>query len=465
MCSGLSLSNTLKTAAAEPPQTQKGESLQPRIGSVFNNYLDIMEILAQKVKVESAPTMPSRSRPSNLISWAVLIATVLISASFILSDSGVVPAPPMDQHFAETVDLHLTHTQGHWAFHYPSLQNSGGITSSLIAGVYKLLIPTSSTNLNWHIRIFAMATYLTSSFFLFRTFIVNRPLQILAYLIIASSGFQFLQPSSDLFSGTLLNLFFIAATARWPRIWTSLFLATFGLCKVDMILAAIALAIFWAIWEHKSKQSHSERTLVFTLLWLAIFLMPGFIFHGANPFGGSRSTIAFLSAYAEFFSYHQFHGLSGSDLGKAMESARINIFGGSESFVEIVRRYPSLYFDFVGVSAARSLPNIVNVFKLMLIPIAIVYLRQRDIKANKFLLWGALIAAICVILPAWLVIYLRLRYAVKIAVPLIAIALTGSLELSRQDRRYLQVAWACGIGSILWQLYWFRDMAIYSHWK
>lgn len=199
MCSGLSLSNTLKTAVAEPPQPQKGESLQPRIGSVFNNCLDIMEILAQKVKGESAPTMPLRSRPSDLISWAVLIATVLISASFILSDSGVVPAPPMDQHFAETVDLHLTHTQGHWAFHYPSLQNSGGITSSLIAGVYKLLIPTSSINLNWHIRIFAMATYLTSSFFLFKTFIVNRPLQILAYLIIASSGFQFLQPSSDLF--------------------------------------------------------------------------------------------------------------------------------------------------------------------------------------------------------------------------------------------------------------------------
>jgi len=423
-------------------------------------------IPAQKQKSESTLTKSPQNRLGNLASWIVLIATVLISASFILSDSGVVPAHPMDQHFAETVDLHLTRSQGQWTFHYPSLQNSGGITSSLIAGAYKLLIPTTHENLNWHIRIFAMTTYLFSSFLLFRTFIANRFLQILAYLIIASSGFQFLQPSSDLFSGTLLSLFFIGATARWPRIWTSFFLATFGLCKVDMILAAIVLAIFWYIWEKKSKQSQSERTLVFTLFWLAIFLMPGFILQGANPLGGSRSTTAFLSAYAEFFGYHQFQGLSvGSDLTKAIESSQANIFGGAESFVEIVRRHPILYFDFVGISAARSLPNIVNIFKFMLIPIVVVYLRQRDIKTHRFLLWGSLIAAACVILPAWLVIYLRLRYAVKIAVPLIAIALAGSLELSRQDRRYVRLAWACGIGSILWQLYWFRDMAMNSHWK
>ena len=62
-------------------------------------------------------------------------------------------------------------------------------------------------------------------------------------------------------------------------------------------------------------------------------------------------------------------------------------------------------------------------------------------------------------------IYLRIRYAVKIAVPLIAIAIAGCLELSHHDRRYAKLAWACGIGSILWQLYYFNDMAIYSHFR
>lgn len=101
----------------------------------------------------------------------------------------------------------------------------------------------------------------------------------------------------------------------------------------------------------------------------------------------------------------------------------------------------------------------------MLLPIAIVLLQQKKITQNRFLLWGSLIAAVCVITPAWLVIYLRLRYAVKIAAPLIMIALAGSLELSRYNRRYGQLAWLCGISTILWQLYFLDDMAIHSHFK
>lgn len=58
-----------------------------------------------------------------------------------------------------------------------------------------------------------------------------------------------------------------------------------------------------------------------------------------------------------------------------------------------------------------------------------------------------------------------MRYAVKIAAPLIIIALAGSLELSRHNRRYAQLAWLCGIGTILWQLYFLNDMALHSHWK
>jgi len=42
---------------------------------------------------------------------AILIATLLISAFLILRDSGIVPAAPMDQHFAETVDLHIRYAQ------------------------------------------------------------------------------------------------------------------------------------------------------------------------------------------------------------------------------------------------------------------------------------------------------------------------------------------------------------------
>ena len=400
-----------------------------------------------------------------LVQRSILIATLLISAFLILKDSGIVPAAPMDQHFAETVDLHIRYAQNSWSFQYPALQNSGGITSSLIAGLYKLVIPTTHENLNWHIRILAMATYLISTYFMVGRYINSQPFQILAYLIIASSGFQLLQSSSDLFSGTLLNLFFLGVSYRWPKIFTAFFLAAFGLCKVDMILAAAALAGLWFWWEQRSGQRHAGMTCVYTLGWLVLLLFPGFILQGTSPLAGSRSLIAFLSAYAEFFGYHQFSGAVTQDLSTSMESIRLKTFGGADSFPAIVTKYPSLYFDFLGLSAARSIPNIWNVFKFMLLPIAIVFLQQKKITQHRFLLWGSLIAAAFVIAPAWLVIYLRLRYAVKIATPLIIIALAGSLELSRQNRRYAQLAWLFGIGTILWQLYFLDDMAIHSHFK
>lgn len=395
----------------------------------------------------------------------ILIASLIISAILIFRDSGIVPAPPMDQHFAETINLQIQHTPEGWVFQYPSLQNTGGITSSLIAGLYKLVIPTSHENLNWHIRILAMATYLLSTFYLIKRFIAKAEWRILTYLIIASSGFQLLQPSSDLFSGTLLNLFFLGASLRWPRLLTAFFLAAFGLCKVDMILAAILLAGFWFWWGRKNGTPQAGRCLFYTIGWLLILLFPGFILQGANPLQGSRSLVAFLSAYTEFLGYHQFSPTATRELSASMEMVRQTTFGSSQSFPEIVRRYPALYFDFVGISAARSLPNLWNVFKFMLIPIAIIFLQQQKIRQHRFLLWGSLIAAICVIAPAWLVIYLRLRYAVKIAAPLIVIAIAASLELGVSNRYLVRLTWLCGLGTIIWQLYYLNDMALHSHWK
>jgi len=54
----------------------------------------------------------------------------------------------MGQHFAETVNVQLHRTNGHWVFQYPNLQNAGGITASLSAGFNKLIIPTNHKNLN-----------------------------------------------------------------------------------------------------------------------------------------------------------------------------------------------------------------------------------------------------------------------------------------------------------------------------
>lgn len=395
----------------------------------------------------------------------LLVAALIISAAFILADSGVVPAAPMDQHFAATVDLRIRYSEGQWAFHYPALQNSGGITSSLLAGIYKLIIPTTEQTLNWHIRIFAMSSYLISVFLLARAFLSSLPLRNLAFLIIASSGFQLLQPSSDLFAATCLNLFLVGVQDCWPRAGTALLLAGFGLTKVDMILAALALALLWFWWDRRQGRKGALIGPALVLLWLLLLLAPAFVVAGADPFGGGRSTTAFLSAYGEFFGQHQFMQAATPPLDVAMKQARLRSFGGADSFVAMVLHNPTLYADFVAVSAARSLPNLMHTFKLMLVPLAMVIWQQRRLQSNRFLLWAALITAICVIVPAWLVIFVRIRYAAKCVAPLVVIALSGSFELSRTDSRALRLAWLCGLGTIAWQLFFLRDMALNSHYR
>ena len=62
-------------------------------------------------------------------------------------------------------------------------------------------------------------------------------------------------------------------------------------------------------------------------------------------------------------------------------------------------------------------------------------------------------------------IVVRIRYAAKCVAQLVVLALAGSLELNRTDPRMLRLAWLCGIGTIAWQLFFFNDMAISSHFR
>ncbi|KEF41186.1 MAG: hypothetical protein ER33_12865 [Cyanobium sp. CACIAM 14] len=400
-----------------------------------------------------------------LILTALLVASLIISAVFILRDSGVVPGYPMDQHFAETVNLSLRREEGHWIFQYPALQNSGGITSSLIAGIYKLIIPTTKTTLNWHIRILAMLMYLGSSWWLVRSLIASPPTRILAYLLICISGFQFIQPSSDLFAGSFFNLSLVALRQGWPTALTALMLAVFGLCKVDMIVAAVVIAILWGIWQHQRGDRKPARLLLFTLAWLLLFLAPGFLLQGSDPMGGNRSLVAFMSAYTEFLGYHQFSGAPSSLGSDIMNSVRETKFPGTKNLAEIVTRYPQLYFDFVGVSAARSLPNLVHAGKLMLIPLGLVIYQSKRLTTLRPFLIILLVAIACTLIPAWLIIYVRIRYVVKLFPAIVAIAAGGCMELSATNRRAKLVLWACGIGTLAWEAYFLQDMWQYSHFK
>jgi hypothetical protein len=382
----------------------------------------------------------------------ILVASILISISVILKESGMVPGPPMDQHFVETVNIQLQRTDAHWVFQYPNLQNAGGITSSLSAGLYKLIIPTTHENLNWHFRIFSMATLLISSFFLFQTAIPRNPgLRTASFLIIATSGYQFLEPSSEVITATFLNLFLIAVLRSWPTVLAAFFLALFGLGKVELTLGVVILSLFWFYWEHHLGKARSYKTLVYTGLWLGVFLLPAFVLQGANPLSSSRSSVAFLSAYSGFMRFHQFQS-SIPTTDEAMKATIETVFAGAQTFPEMVGKHPDLYFDFLGVTAARSIPNILKVFKFMLLPLALVAMRCTQLRVNKFLLGVGLLAAACILLPSWLVIFVRMRYIAKVLPVIIAGTIAGSIELSRNNRGLVRVTWISAILTIAWQM-------------
>lgn len=398
-------------------------------------------------------SLQSMPRWQNILEFAILAVAVLISALIILQGSGVVPKPLMDQHFVETVNLQLRREDGHFVFQYPNLMHSGGITSSLIAGIYKLVIPTSPSNLNWHFKIFAMASSLLSSFFLLRTAIPRvLSLRILGFLLIATSGFQLLEPSSDVLSASLLSLFFIAVLRRWPLVITALVLATFGLCKVELTLSAVALALFWFVWEWRQGRTKPYLTLVFTALFLSLYLAPAFVLSGSNPFTSDRSSTAFFSAYRDFMRLHQFQLVPPTEQ-EADTAMRSTVFRDAPSFRDVLSKHPDLYFDYVGVSAARSLPNVLKVFKFMTIPSLLVLSQFRSIRDNKFLLFGTVLVAVCVILPAWLVIFVRMRYVAKILPIVTAATIACALEIAPKRKIVLKLVWLCGLSSILWQVF------------
>lgn len=135
------------------------------------------------------------------------------------------------------------------------------------------------------------------------------------------------------------------------------------------------------------------------------------------------------------------------------EAIKTNVFPRADSFTDIVLKYPLIYFDYIGVSAARSIPNVLKVFKFMLLPFLIILLEVNgNIKENKFLIVTAVLAACFVIAPAWLVIFIRMRYAAKLLPVITAATITGSIELASSHKTIKKIIWSSAALTIAWQL-------------
>jgi len=399
-------------------------------------------------------------RSGDYLLLAVLVAALIVSAFFILKDSGSPLPHPMDQSFILFADLQIGRDNEHWIFRYPNLMFSGGVSSSLIVGLYKLLIPVSPENINWHIRIFAMSCYLGSSFLLVRQLISNTALRLLALTIIATSGFQFIQPSSEIFAGSLLIMFLYSVIVRWPFWSSSLLLAMFGLAKVEFIFASMVLAFFWWLWERRRGNPKAIWALVLTVVWLCLMLLPCLFVEGANLQRFDRSMGSFLPTYVELFMPHQFSP-SGLSIDAVTSRLKAGEFREARSFFQFVIQHPGLYANYLGLSAVKGLPYFVHALKFMLIPMAcVLYAKPQH---GRPLLLLLLIAALFTLVPAWMLSYVRIRYLVKLFPVFTILAISGCEELGPSRPWINLVVWASGIGTIFWQLIYFNDIWAKSH--
>ena len=413
------------------------------------------------VNMRGSIIVQSRSeRLGDYLLLAALVAGLLVSAFFILKDSGRPLAHPMDQSFILSADLRIGRSNDNWIFRYPNLMFSGGVSPNLIVGLYKLLVPTSPENINWHIRILAMTCYLGSSFLLIRQLIDSTALRLLALTIIATSGFQFIQPSNEVLAGSLLTLFLFAICVRWPLWITASLLAMFGLAKVEFIVASIGMATFWWLWERRRGNPHAVWAFILTISWLGLLLLPSLFVTGSNIEQFDRSMASFMPTYVELSMPHQFSPTN-QPIYDVVAQLKAGQFRESTSVFKFITQHPQLYANYVGLSTVKGLPFFVHSFKFMLIPMATVVLTKAQRLRPLLLL--LLIAALFTLIPAWLLSYVRIRYLIKFFPAFIALAIAGCEELGNYRSWVNVMLWASGIGTILWQLIYFNDVWARSH--
>jgi hypothetical protein len=106
---------------------------------------------------------------------------------------------------------------------------------------------------------------------------------------------------------------------------------------------------------------------------------------------------------------HQFQLIPPSE-EEASIAIRNTLFRDAPSFRDGIVKHPDLYVDYIGVSAAISLPYPLKVIKFMRLPFLLILSKVRRIQHHKFILIGTAMVALCIPLPTWLVLFTRMHY-------------------------------------------------------
>jgi hypothetical protein len=315
----------------------------------------------------------------------IFLGVLILFAIFVIVyfGAGRAPRAPMDQGFVYT-DLRIYRSAGVWQFHYPHLNWSGGITGSLLVGIYKLVIPTSVDTLNYHVKILAALGYFGSAYALARLFLDRTLDQMMLLAILGSAGLQFLEPTTEVMSACFLNLFVIATKQRWPIITQAAFLSVFSLIKAELVPIGVVISLFWIVTIGRTWRQRAIFLLAFGGL-VAILLFPAGYLYGGYLFSpiGSRGFTAFQLTYCDWYLF---------DYSACSNGA----FKTITSLPEFVWLKPFHYLQFLVISFPHTLLSTLRVLGIFVVvfPAFALLVRPRLLSPEeRFLLGVAAIVA------------------------------------------------------------------------
>jgi hypothetical protein len=392
----------------------------------------------------------------------LLLIAIVVSLVGLLNQSGQVMDWPMDQSFVTRANLRLYRLPSGWVFQYPRFNWSGGVSASLLIGIYKLIVAPSADSLNWHAKGIATLMFLFSSYFLCLLFIRNWIFQALAFSVIASSALQFAEPSSDIIAASFFAFFMLSVRLGWPRLISSGLLVLFGLSKIQLLACSLGVGAVWYWWDYRSNGMRWQVPL-YTFSWLLLLMAPGFRLYGIEMVRTVKGLRTFASSYVFLFAPHQFTQgdpllASGSwDWKEVMRS----VFPGARTVTEVALQYPKKYLDFLLVSGAYGLVSILQTMGFMLVPFFQALRLRVFPSATQLSLRFLAAAAFLSLLPPLLLRFISPRYLAVVFIPLVVLSAAAS---SASDApKSLRVTFVvCSLLTLLLSLLLFQERLVRS---
>lgn len=391
-----------------------------------------------------------------------LIVALIVSFAGILSQSGQVSEWPMDQSFVTRADLRLYRLPTGWVFQYPRFNWSGGVSASLLIGVYKLVVSPAPETLNWHAKGITTLLFLGSSYSLCLLFIRHWLFQVLAFSVIASSALQFAEPSSDIIAASFFALFMLSVRLGWPRLISSGLLILFGVSKIQLLVCSLGVGAVWYWWDVRENRLRWQIPLGMAF-WLLLLMAPGFKLYGIDMVRTVKGLRTFASSYVFMFSPHQFSSASESLAAGSSnwQDVMRSVFPGARTVSDVILQYPKKYLDFLLVAGFYGAFSVLQTMGLMLIP----FVRAWRLGAFPAATWLSLrllaAAAFFSLLPPLLLRFISPRYLAVVFIPLVVLS-AAAAGADRAPRSLKITFLICSLLTVMLNLALFGDRLIRS---